>query len=138
MLEKGMHKGVSGDACPPRDTPSLQVAHPCDASAQRLVIGDVLRGIVTHTSGILFRLTPQRAVVAEFSTCGSPLDTELKLFRGCPLSGGHLLALSDDECGHGSSFTAALETGVEYFVTVNGFEGQVRAGAVRCSRARSR
>ena len=132
--EKGMRKGVAGATCPPRDTPSLGVGEPCEARAQKIVIGDVLTSMVTHTGGMLYRLTPQLPVTAEFSTCGSALDTEIKLYRGCPLSGGHLLALSDDDCGQGSFFVSSLEQGIDYFLVVNGYEGQVCPPAERRTR----
>jgi cathepsin B len=125
--------------CPPRDAASSHRAAPCSSAAQTLALGQTVSAAVTSSAGVLYRLAPTSGVAIELATCGSALDTELRLYRGCPQAGGHLLALSDDECGIGSIVRAQLEAGAEYFLVVNGYHGQVRAAAAwRLGPARTR
>ncbi|HEU6445030.1 MAG TPA: PASTA domain-containing protein [Gaiellaceae bacterium] len=60
---------------------------------------------------------------ASFSTCGSPFDTTIGVYRGSSLASLEFVAYSDDACGAGSRAVFEAVQGVTYQIAVGGFAG---------------
>lgn len=134
----GSHMGRwSGASVCPVEAPRLATPHPCAGEAVGLRPGDKVSKTLAAGQDALFVITPQEDVTLELSTCESLLDTQLFLYHGCPRpgGGGHLMATGDDECGNAAFVVDHLRAGVDYYVVVRGFEGEVRLACCKPLRA---
>ncbi len=70
---------------------------------------------------VVYTLTPPVTSILSFSLCGSPYNTALTIWRGCPTSGGVLVCCSDNVCGDDACCSGVtLLANTQYFVVVDG------------------
>ncbi|MBL0062286.1 MAG: hypothetical protein IPP40_12575 [bacterium] len=70
---------------------------------------------------VVYTVTPPVTSVLSFSLCGSPYNTALTIWRGCPSAGGVLICCSDNVCGDDACCSGVtLLANVQYFVVVDG------------------
>jgi hypothetical protein len=69
---------------------------------------------------VLYRFTPAITQMYRVSLCGSSFDTGLYLKTGGACPGATEIACNDDYCGTQSELTAILESGVIYYIIVDG------------------
>lgn len=86
--------------------------------------------VVGYESGdVVFDFTPSTSGQHTFATCGSPIDTVMRLYDGGLTSE---ITMSDDACGLQSQVTSTLTAGVLYKVVVEGYwatEGSISLSA---------
>jgi hypothetical protein len=73
-----------------------------------------------------YKFTPSTSGVHTFNTCGSPIDTVMALYSGCPSQGGQSIACDDDYGGGcanalNAGFVAPLTAGQTYYLSVGNF-----------------
>ncbi|KAJ1641187.1 hypothetical protein T492DRAFT_831404 [Pavlovales sp. CCMP2436] len=71
-------------------------------------------------------LASSATVSIRFSTyaAGTSFDTVLRLYAGCPVSGGMQVASNDDYKGASLIISVELEKGVDYYMQVEGFHSK--------------
>ncbi|MBU0509357.1 hypothetical protein KKH27_11050 [bacterium] len=102
----------------------------CDVGTTAGYANDYTPSCNTSTApDVVYHWRPSFSSEVSFSLCGSDYDCILHVWRGCPSSGGVEIACNDDACGLQSCLTTAVQSGLDYYIIVDGY--QSNSGAYR-------
>jgi len=125
-LARGLDQG--GETCA---TATEVYAFPfCDVGTTAGYANDYTPSCNTSSApDVVYHWRPTFSNEVTFSLCGSDYDCILHVWRGCPTSGGVEIACNDDWCGRQSCLTTAVQSGLDYYIIVDGY--QSNSGAYR-------
>jgi hypothetical protein len=87
-------------------------------------------------ASVWYRWTSPVTGNVRLQTCGSALDTLLAVYTGATVSSLALIAANDDACLDDSVLIANVATGIDYYVAVDGFDGETGSFTLQWSPLR--
>lgn len=117
----------------------IQVANDFCSTAQEVVIGSTVSGSTTNATldsiefceeeetspGVWYKLIGDgRSLSASLCGNSTNFDTQIRIYGG-ECNSLQCVGFNDDSCGTKSEFTWMSEEGIQYYIHISGFEGQV-------------